>query len=223
MCPSGVGCGRQGGGVCGNSALLLNLAGNQSLLYKLKFIKISTPTALITVFLNPRFPPPWALGSNLGSPWPSFPSQGHVCAAPSRSALSYGTSDLSITRQNKESLSHRIPLSPLVAHRLHRRPYLSSPEEERRLWSPYCNTFIYLICNIINRWLRRDQGSFKGNETPSYETCSFESVQDSIKVCVIISCKSWCSEYESFNLYLPFLTQYISKTSEPGLICITEL
>lgn len=109
-----------------------------------------------------------------------------------------------------------------MAHRLHRSPYLSSPQEKRRLWSPYCNTFIYLICNIINRWLHGDQGTFKENETASYATCSFESVQGSIKVCDN-SCKSWCSESVSFNLCGPFLTYYISKTSKAGLICITEL
>ena len=38
------------------SAFPLSLAENLNLLYKPKSIKISTPTALITVFLNPRFP-----------------------------------------------------------------------------------------------------------------------------------------------------------------------
>lgn len=40
---------------------------------------------------------------------------------------------------------------------------------------------------------------------------------------MIISCKSWCSESVSFNLYIPFLTHYISKTFKADLICITEL
>lgn len=40
---------------------------------------------------------------------------------------------------------------------------------------------------------------------------------------MIISCKSRCSESVSFNLYIPFLTHYISKTFKADLICITEL
>lgn len=79
--------------------------------------------------------------------------------------------------------------------------------------------FIYLVCNIINRWLLGDQGALKGNETGLCETCSFESVQAPIKVCLIISCKSWCSQPESFNLRIPFLTYYISKTVKAGLMC----
>lgn len=64
--------------------------------------------------------------------------------------------------------------------------------------------------------------AFQGDETASLETCSFESVQGSIKVCVIISCKSWGSESASFNLYAPLLTHYISKPPKAALICITE-
>ena len=40
---------------------------------------------------------------------------------------------------------------------------------------------------------------------------------------VIISCKSCNFTAASFNLYVPLLRHYISKTPKAGLICVTEL